>query len=55
MNLDGCDMEKIGTFDSSERTITLAGERWRPQAAKEKGDTSKINPTFFMQHVEETY
>ena len=29
--IDGCDTEKFGTLDSSEETIALLRDRWRPQ------------------------
>ena len=37
--IDECDMEKFGTIDSSEKTITtlLIGDRWWPQTAKQEG------------------
>ena len=36
--IDGCDMEKFGTLDSSEKTIAMLGDRWWPQTAKQEGD-----------------
>ena len=38
--LDGCDMEKICRLliESSEKTIAILGDRWRPQTAKQDGD-----------------
>ena len=36
--IDECDMEKIGTLDSSEKTIAILGDRWWPQTAKQEGD-----------------
>ena len=36
--IDGCVMEKFGTFDSSEKTIAILGDTCRPQTAKEEGD-----------------
>ena len=36
--IDGCDIEKFGTLDSSEKTIAILGERWRPQTAKQQVD-----------------
>ena len=35
--IDGCDREEIGTLDSSKETITILGDRWWPQTAKEEG------------------
>ena len=35
--IEGCDMEKFGTLDSSEEMIALLGDRWWPQTAKEEG------------------
>ena len=29
-----CDMEKFGTLDSSEKTITIPGDRWWSQTPK---------------------
>ena len=37
-------MEKVGTLDSSEKTIAILGDRWWPQTAKQKGD--KISKQF---------
>ena len=31
-------MEKFGTLDNSEKTITILGHRWWPQTAKQEGD-----------------
>ena len=36
--IDACDMEKIGTLDSSEKTIAILGDRWWPQTAEQSGD-----------------
>ena len=36
--VNGYDMEKFSTLNSSERTIAIQGDRWWPQVAKEKGD-----------------
>ena len=36
-----CDMEEFGTLDSSEKTITILGDRWWPQAAKQEGCTTR--------------
>ena len=33
--VDGCDIEEFGALDSSEKTIAIAGDRWRPQAVKQ--------------------
>ena len=35
---DVCDMEEIGGLESSEKTIAILGDRWRPQTAKQDGD-----------------
>ena len=35
--IDGCDVEKFGTFDGSEKTIGDLGDRWWPQTATEEG------------------
>ena len=37
MKIDGCDMDKIGTVDSSDKTIAILGDRWWPQTAKQQG------------------
>ena len=37
--IDECGMEKLGTLDSSEKAIAVLGDRWRPQTAKQEGDT----------------
>ena len=34
--IDGCDMEKFGTLNSSKKTIAILEGRW-PQTAKEEG------------------
>ena len=34
-----CNMEKLITLDSSEKTIAILGDRWWPQTAKQEGDT----------------
>ena len=44
--MDACDMENGGTLDSSENTIAILGDRWWPQAAKQKGN--KISKSFFV-------
>ena len=36
--VNGYDMEKFNTLNSSERTIAIQGDRWWPQVAKQKGD-----------------
>ena len=36
--IDECDMEKVGTLDSSEKTIAILGDRWWPQKTKQQGD-----------------
>ena len=35
--LDLCDMEEFGGLESSEKTIAILGDRWRPQTAKQEG------------------
>ena len=35
---DRCDMEEFGRPESSEKTIAILGDRWRPQTAKQDGD-----------------
>ncbi|CAM9645227.1 unnamed protein product, partial [Laminaria digitata] len=35
--VDGCNMKKFGTLDSSEKTIAILGDRWWPQTAKQVG------------------
>ena len=42
--IDDCDVEEVGPLDSSEKTIAILGDRWWPQAAKQKGDN--INNKF---------
>ena len=40
--IEECDMEKLGTLDSGDKTVAILGNRWWPQAAKQEGDeTSK--------------
>ena len=41
-----CDMEEFGGLESSEKTITILGDRWRPQTAKQDGD--RIRKQFLM-------
>ena len=36
--LDECGMEEFGRLDNSEKTISILGDRWWPQAAKQDGD-----------------
>ena len=36
-NIDECDMEKFGTLESSEKMISILGDRWRPQTATHEG------------------
>ena len=33
--IDDCGMERLGTLDSSEKTITILGDRWWPPTAKQ--------------------
>ena len=42
--LNECAMGKLGTLDSSERTIAILGDRWWPQTTTQEGD--KISKTF---------
>ena len=35
--INECDVEKFGTLDSSEKTIAILGNKWRPQTANRKG------------------
>ena len=42
--LNECAMGKLGTLDSSERTIAILGDRWWPQTAKLVG--SKMSKKF---------
>ena len=32
--IDECDIEKFDTLDSREKTITILGDKWWPQADK---------------------
>ena len=32
--LDECDMEEFGMLESSDQTIAILGDRWRPQTGK---------------------
>ena len=41
--VDKCNMEKLGTPDSSETTIAILGDRWWPQTTKQEGDKDKHN------------
>ena len=36
--LDVCDMEEFCRQESSEKTISILGDRWWPQTAKQDGD-----------------
>ena len=36
--LDVCRVEEFGRLESSEKTITILGDRWWPQTAKQDGD-----------------
>ena len=40
---DVCDVKKFCTFDSSEETIVILGDKWWPQAAKEEGHEMSKN------------
>ena len=44
--LDVCGMEEFGRLESSEKTITILGERWWPQTAKQDGD--RISKKFYV-------
>ena len=35
--IDKCVMERFGTLDRREKTITVLGDRWWPQKAKQEG------------------
>ena len=37
--IDECDMDEFYTLDRREKTITILGDRWWPQAAKKEGNT----------------
>ena len=56
--MDVCDMEKCGTFHTSDKTIdTLRGRLW-PQTAKTGGrrqDKQKNEYMSHMSHMAETY
>ena len=41
--IDKCDVEKLGTLHSSEKTIAILGNKWRPQTAKQEGDKLSKN------------
>ena len=34
--IDGCDMEKFGTLNSSEKTIAVLGDGWWPHTAEKE-------------------
>ena len=34
---DECDMEEFSRLESREKTISIVGDRWLPQAAKQEG------------------
>ena len=36
--MDECGMEKFVSLDSSEKPITVLGDRWWPQTTKQEGD-----------------
>ena len=36
--IDGCDKEKFGTLDCSEKTFAILGDRRWPQTVKQEGD-----------------
>ena len=50
--MEECDMERFGTLDESEKTIATLGDRWRPQAAKQKGDKMRKTNiyTWYVSH-----
>ena len=35
--VDECDMEELGTLDSSEKMTAVLGDRWWPQATNQEG------------------
>ena len=41
--IDECDMDKLGTLDSSEKTIAILGGRRWAQTAKQEGGQDKQN------------
>ena len=41
--IDECDMEEFGTLDSSEKTIAILGDRWRPKTVKQERDKISEN------------
>ena len=46
--IDECDMNKLGTLDSSEKTIAILGYKWWPQAAKWEGDKIINRKVFYV-------
>ena len=40
--INGCDMEKLGTLDISDKTIAIVADRWWPQTAKQEGNETSI-------------
>ena len=40
-NIDECGMEKLGTLESSEKTIGFLGDRWS-QTANQEGEGDNI-------------
>ena len=40
---DECDMENFGTFDNSEKTIAILGDRWWTQKTKQEGTKMSKN------------
>ena len=38
-----CNMEELGTLESSEKTIDILGDRWWPQVAKQERDNISRN------------
>ena len=44
--IDECDMEEFDTLDSSEKTIVILGDRWRPQPANNTSKPSLCNTVY---------
>ena len=36
--IDECDMDESGTLDSTEKTIAILRDRWRPQVVQQEWD-----------------
>ena len=50
-----CDMEELCTLDSREKTSTVLGDRWWPQAAKQGGDKNSQKFLCNIRIMETTY